>query len=212
MMLEGLDLGYSLAGAFVSFLVVAHLMLSVAKNFWPPGAVASVLLLFLALRPLFSGGVQPGAAILAAACGAFAGEFLPQRFLKEWLGIALLGYLVLRQLYPFHFVALAKPVYWLPFDSILQLSTESGVRILFEKSFVYGALIWALANTHKKLILAIAVSAFLLVAGELAQQWIKGRTPDMLDPVLAILMGVLLMVLPRGYPGASRISSDTAPG
>ncbi|MCW5965529.1 MAG: VanZ family protein [Bryobacterales bacterium] len=185
--------------AFTTFLI-ATALIGQLTNHPLKGGVATVALLgFLGARVVFPGGIHPGGAIAASAAGAFAGEYLPWRIVRQWLGPALLLYLAFRQLYPFQFVAEQQRFYWVPFDSVLQLKTEYGLRILLEKCFVYGSTVWLLSARVGNLALATAACAGVLALGEVAQVWIPGRTPDTLDPSLAILAGLALAAFPRAY-------------
>lgn len=187
----------ALATAFVSFLMagywVAQLTAGHALGRWRLGLLAG----FLAVRPLFPGGVHTGLAIFAAALGALCAEVLSRRFPSRWLAPLLLAYLVLRQLHPFTWIPDAQVIYWLPFESILQLNTERGIRILLEKCFVYGSVIAMLAVRWNSYFRATMACSLILILGELAQQWIAGRTPDTLDPSITVALGLLLALLPR---------------
>lgn len=111
----------------------------------------------------------------------------------------MLSYVAFRQFYPFQFHAFGQPILWIPFDSILQLSTEHGLRILFEKSFVYASTIWMLAQRPAGLCTATGLCVAVLAVGEFGQQWLPGRTPDSLDVAIAILAGMALAAMtPRG--------------
>lgn len=185
--------------ALTTFLVAAALVGRLSSQPLAGGVATVALLGLLGARVAFPGGIYPGGAIAASAVGAFAGEYLPWRIVRSWLGPAMLLFLVFRQLYPFQFQAEPQAFYWVPFDSILQLRTEHGLRILFEKCFIYGSATWLLTARQGNIGVATAASAGVLALGEVAQLWIPGRTPDTLDPCIAILAGLGLAAFPRAH-------------
>lgn len=84
---------------------------------------------------------------------------------------------------------------WLPFRGFLGGSMLADVSSLLEKFFNYGALIWLLGAggiAAGRVPVAVSVAAVVgLTAGlEVAQTVIVGRTPEITDPLLALLIGV----------------------
>ncbi len=190
--------------AFFTWMAAAILLGRLTNGMLAPGVSVAVLLAFLVARAVFPAGIHSGGAILASVAGIFLGELWSSRMVRQWLGPALLLYLAFRQLYPFQFVWEARQAYWVPFDSIMQLNTEHGLRILLEKSFVYAAAIWALRQRVGSFIFAALACAGVLGAGEFVQQWSVARTPDSLDPILALLAGMGLAAIPSDTPHQDR--------
>jgi VanZ family protein len=201
-----------LVSAYVSWLAASVILNRVVEGRLPAGMAPALLLVLLLGRAAFPAGIHAGLSILASVAGIFVGALLPWRSTRRWLGWAMLSYVAFRQFYPFSFSGGAQPVLWIPFDSILQLRTEHGLRILFEKSFVYAATVWLLAQRPLGLVTATALCATVLAVGELGQQWIPGRTPDSLDVCLALLAGVTLAAMARrshkGQADRGRSGSD----
>lgn len=159
---------------------------------------------FLLARVLFPSSIYPGAVLLAGVAGALLGAAVSARFLDRALWLPLLVYLALRQLSPFAFHADAASFFWWPFQGLMELSRQAAVRILFEKTFIYGAVIFYLYRRLGLFAPSAVLCAVILALGELAQMWIPGRTPESLDPLLALLAAGVLRMLP-GLAGAGSI-------
>jgi VanZ family protein len=138
--------------------------------------------------------------------GAIAGVFLfavchlsrtPTK-VEAW---AFLAVVLVRGLSPFHFAAESAHFNWIPFGATLLGDWHSAAGVLIEKVFYYGTAIWLLRGAS----LTLARSATLVVAAlasiEIAQVHLPGRTPEITDPVLAVIMGFLLAMLSRPAHG-----------
>lgn len=108
--------------------------------------------------------------------------------------------ILLRGLAPFHPAAAATPFSWIPFGGFLGTEWQSGILILLEKGFYYGTAIWLFRACGWRPGLATATVAVVLAAIEIAQIHLPGRTPEVTDPVLAVLLGFGLTVLSRKTP------------
>jgi VanZ family protein len=115
-------------------------------------------------------------------------QFVPERR-KVRAGVWSMGAaLLVRELAPFHFSGRAQSFSWIPFRATLDSEWQAAVAILARKAFDYGAMVWLLRKIGVGYWRAgMAVSAGLLVC-ELAQVYLPGRTPEITDPVLALLM------------------------
>ena len=88
---------------------------------------------------------------------------------------------------------------WLPFGGFLGLSWYPAMPTMLEKILFYGAAVWAVARSGVNGAIATAGVALLLGAIEAAQVTIPGRTPEVTDPVLAIILGLLLVIQQRQH-------------
>jgi VanZ family protein len=98
--------------------------------------------------------------------------------------------LIVRGLAPFHFVPQPHYFTWTPFGGFLNMDWQQGMIVILEKLFYYGAAIWLLRAAGLRLAFATAIVAAVLMAIEIAQIWIPGRTAELTDPILAILIGI----------------------
>jgi len=108
---------------------------------------------------------------------------------------AFLFVVILRGLSPFRFAAEATPFTWVPFGALLDNDWQYGIQVLLEKTFYYTAAIWLLRAAGTRLWPAVAIVAAFLAAIEAIQTHLPDRTPEIMDPLLAILMGFVLFIL-----------------
>jgi VanZ family protein len=106
--------------------------------------------------------------------------------------VLLLIWLALDELRPFHFHGSAQQFWWLPFESWFVGAAESYYGIIFGKLFLYTAILWVERNTGMRWIWALAAPGAILLAGELAQRYLPGRTPEITDLALLAAGAVLL--------------------
>lgn len=118
--------------------------------------------------------------------------FAPPSRRDAWLFLAVI---VLRGLAPFHFTTASTPFAWTPFGATLDSEWQSAGVILIEKIFYYGTAIWLLRTVSVKR--AVWIVAATLAAIELLQTHLPGRTPEITDPLLALLLGFVLWTLSR---------------
>ncbi len=132
-------------------------------------------------------------ALLALALWHFVGAESRPR----WCAWLLASAILLGQLEPFYFLAVPQPFSWIPFQAALLSNRALAPAILIRKAFDYGALVWALRYTGLRFIWAGLAVAAALAATEAIQTYLPGRTPEITDPVLALLMMLILRVVGR---------------
>jgi hypothetical protein len=76
--------------------------------------------------------------------------------------------------------------------------------LLIEKVFYYGTAIWLLRAAGIRLVLSVILVAAVLASIEIVQIHLPGRTPEITDPILAVLMGFVLAMLSRPVRGRLR--------
>ena len=108
------------------------------------------------------------------------------------LSIVLLIWLSVEELRPFHFRAAAQPFWWLPFESWFVGAPDSYYATFFRKLFLYTAILWVERRAGMRWIWALAAPGAILFAGELAQRYLPGRTPEVTDVVLLAAGAMLL--------------------
>jgi hypothetical protein len=87
---------------------------------------------------------------------------------------------------------------------------QSSAGILLEKVFYYGAAVWLFQAAGLRLAYAATLVSAVLASIEVLQMHLPGRTPEITDPVLALLMGFVLAMLARpGHPAAITLSRET---
>jgi VanZ family protein len=108
---------------------------------------------------------------------------------------AFAGVVIFRGLWPFRFVSAAAPFGWIPFTGALTAAWLPALLVLSEKVFYYGAAVWLLHAAGIRLARSAAAVAIVLGAIEIVQTHLPGRTPEITDPLMAILIGFVLGAL-----------------
>ncbi len=165
---------------------------------WALAAMAAVF----ALEVLMVDNAVTSADVVGAAVALGAWLVVVRSVPKpEGLAALVLGVFVLASgLAPFALRPAPAPFEWLPFQGFLGGSMLVNVASLLEKLFNYGALIWLLQATRVPFAVSVIGAVGLAGGLEAAQTLIVGRTPEITDPLLALLIGVAI----RLWRGASR--------
>jgi VanZ family protein len=105
---------------------------------------------------------------------------------------AFLLTILIRGFAPFHFVPQSNGFSWIPFGGFLATEWQYGLLVLIEKSFYYGTAIWLLRAGGLRVTAATAITAVTLAVIEIAQIHLPGRTSEMTDPLMAIVLAFAL--------------------
>jgi VanZ family protein len=90
------------------------------------------------------------------------------------------------------FGPVVHPFSWIPFAATFESERQSATVILLRKAFEYGALVWLFrAEGISYARAAIAVAGSLAVL-EAIQRYLPGRSPEITDSVVALLMALVL--------------------
>jgi VanZ family protein len=106
--------------------------------------------------------------------------------------ILLLIWLAADELRPFRFQSPPQTFWWLPFESWFAGAPDTYYGTFFRKLFLYTAILWAERTSGMRWIWALVAPGAILFAGELAQCYLPGRTPETTDVVLLAAGAVLL--------------------
>jgi VanZ family protein len=104
----------------------------------------------------------------------------------------LLSAVAVRELEPLRFLASAQRFSWIPFAASLEAERQPAAVVLFGKAFYYGAGVWlghARGWSYARAALAMAAALAVL---EWTQRYLPGRSPEITDAFLALLMGLIL--------------------
>jgi VanZ family protein len=99
--------------------------------------------------------------------------------------------ILLQGLAPFRFSGHNEFI-WMPFESLIQINWIEAFPLLMTKAFRYGGLVWLMNAAGWKWPRASMVVMLLLAGIEIAQVFLPGRTAELTDPVLALIMGFTL--------------------
>lgn len=188
--------------AMVTMLFVAVLLRLAFRPALPSSAAFLFVVGILLVSVFFPRATPSGHLLAASLLGGLAGSTIPDVLIRRWLPLLAIVYLVVRQTSPFQFAVDAQPFSLAPFESLMQLSHTAAMRFLFEKLFVYGACVYFIHRSLGLLVPSALLVAILLALGEFLQMWIPGRTPESLDPLLALLAAAIFRALPSKDTGS----------
>lgn len=162
---------------------------------WLAGALlvltARMLIATREVSPDEIGGVVLACLLLAV---------IPERFQLR-AGVAAMALaLVLRELEPFHFTATAQGFSWIPFVPTFESERQGAMVILSRKAFDYGVLVWLLRKCGVRYARAGLLVAAGLFGFELLQVYQPGRTPEITDAVVVVLMAAALWLSDESQP------------
>jgi hypothetical protein len=134
--------------------------------------------------------------LLGALTGCTLFALLPQhRTVRVGTAVAVLLLIVVRGAVPLpDATATANAIHWIPFATLLEGGDDQrSVLILLEKIFFYGTGIWTWRAAGTRLSVATGIVAGTTAVIEALQIHAPGRTVDVTDPLLAMLLGWALM-------------------
>ncbi|MGH6878992.1 MAG: VanZ family protein [Rhizomicrobium sp.] len=120
--------------------------------------------------------------------------------------------IVALRLMPFDFETSARPFGWLPFRSFLGGSLDTDIVSFLEKCFLYGSLIWIGHEAGLRIWTVTGATAGLLFATSLAETHLPGRSAEITDAVMVLLIGGIFATMiaarneergPRARTGAT---------
>jgi len=96
---------------------------------------------------------------------------------------------------PFRFLAYPRPFEWTPFRGFLHGSLAVNIVSFFEKLFSYGSLPWLLLESGWPLSVAGGAAAAFVMALRLSQCYLPGRSAEITDVLMVVLLTGLMAVL-----------------
>jgi VanZ family protein len=189
------DLFFNASGTFIgavaAFAVTSPPPAVRLRGLYPPGVL--LLGLWLAWQAsLLLPQYKPPIDVSHELLGLLMVTLLLARRRAPVTAVLLLIWLAADELRPFRFRGPPQVFWWLPFESWFQGAPESYYAIFFQKLFFYTAILWVERTSGMKWAGALAAPAAILFAGELAQLYLPGRTPEITDVVLLLAGAVML--------------------
>jgi hypothetical protein len=136
----------------------------------------------------------------------FLARFITRRSMI--VALVLLASIVVERLRPFKFEA-ARDFGWLPFRAFLGGSIMVNTAAFFEKGFLYGSALWLLSRAGLKTWVAASVVAVLLFGTSVAETMIVGRSAEITDTVMVLLIAGLIELVDVRRPGLAGQPSRT---
>ena len=188
---------------FPAWLAAACLGAFVVGERGLPIKFAVAVLVTLALKimvvnnPLVVTDVAAGAAAIVAFAAVI--RHLPRR--EGVVAVMLLTAHAYLGLSPFEARMDAPAFYWMPFGRFLAGSMLINATALTYKVFFYGSLVWLLLRNGQGYVLAAGITIVAAGAVEIGQLYIGHGTPDITDPILALMATAALAALtPKQTP------------
>lgn len=128
------------------------------------------------------------AGAVAAVCLWPVSILLPNRQLAAALFVLLGLAVILERLQPFQFHFMARDFGWLPFLSLMAGSITVNVMAFFEKSFLYGSLLYLFTEAGGRLRIATLVVGAALLTTSWAQIYLPGRSAEITDLIIVLLL------------------------
>lgn len=130
-----------------------------------------------------------------AALAVWIGLLSRMRSRAVWLAALFAGVIVAEALEPFRFAAAPHPFGWMPFRGLLQGSLSANVLAFFDKAFKYGAFLWLLERAGCRWGAAAVLGGALVFALRLVQTWIPGRSAEIADLLLLLMLAGVTRLL-----------------
>ena len=154
------------------------------------------------LAPLFCGGMLAArvlivdaklsaaevAGAVVAICLWPAMLALSSRRRAAALFMLLGAAVIVERLQPFQFQDVARDFGWVPFRSLMGGSIAVNVMSFFEKSFLYGSLFYLFTEAGGRLRAAVFIVGGALFATSWAQTYLPGRSAEITDLIMALLI------------------------
>jgi VanZ family protein len=188
-------LRYSVVWLFIAALIHACYGTQRWKFFFPLFAAAffaaKVLITDLVVKPADLLGC-----LLAFALWLFVFASTRPRYLL--LSLLYLALLLATVLAPFSFSEIQLRDYgWVPFKSLMHGSIGVNVQSFCEKTALYGGMIWLLARSGFFFPIATLLTAGLLFVTTYLQTYLPGRSAEITDVVICLLIGFVFSILPK---------------
>ncbi len=170
-----------------AWLILASVLraLLVRKRFLP-GFVAAAAI-SLGMRLLFTKQAVSWNEIAGLGLSFPVAVFAP--FLSAPL---VLSFLLISGFSPYQFSSVPAPVGWVPFVGFLSRDWGSVYPVVLEKSYLYTGAVWLVYQAGFSRIVSGVSVAVVLAVVEWAQRYLPGRTPEVADPLIALLVILLL--------------------
>jgi hypothetical protein len=171
----------------------------------PPARAKQALVLLalgvIAAKPfIVTKVISPAEVIGTIAALALWLAFLSRATSRTIIVVAIFAAaLAMQGLTPFELRTEPEHFSLVPFSGFVQGSMAVNLQSFVEKVFLYGTLVWLIVQAGGSTYLSLALVVSFTTLLELAQRYIVDRNPEITDPILALLMGGVLLFLERHY-------------
>ena len=177
-------------------------------------ALLAAMLAFFAAKASIIGQVISLPELLGAILAFLFAPLVLGRFSSAGLLLTaalLLLAVILNRILPWQFTPVPKSFQWIPFYSFLHGSPTVDAISFAQKFYLYGATLLLLVKAGFGLRLAIALECAILFATSLLQTFMVGRSAEISDAVLALILGLVYALLRRLHHEGARPSLAAVP-
>ena len=122
------------------------------------------------------------------------------------LALVFAAMVAIERLEPFRFEAFPRAFGWIPFASFMHGSNGVDIQAFCQKVYEYGGLIWLLNRAGVRLLGSTLLTATFLFATSFAECWLPGRSAEITDGIMALILGGIFAVL----RGKHRVGAATS--
>jgi VanZ family protein len=200
--------GYDLFRYAAIWLTVGSLIESIGgrRRGWLlfPLFIAAVLSAKVVIIGKTLSAAEIGAAAIALAVWLLLAISVSARIRATATALLFSAYIVAERLEPFQFSAYGRAFGWIPFHSFLYGSVEVNITSFLEKAFLYGALIWLLEKSGLRSGVSTILVAVMLFAASWAETYLPGRSAEITDALMALLIGIIIAVVKTPAEGSRK--------
>jgi VanZ family protein len=191
--------GYDLFRYAATWLTLSPLIEAIAgrKRVWFlfPVFIGSMLIAKVVIVDRALSAAEVVGAGLAIAAWLTLAVGVGARLRITFIALLLSASVIAERLAPFEFAPHAREFAWVPFRSFIYGSLEVGIMSFFEKTFLYGSLIWLLGETGLRLGTSAMLVATMLFATSWAETYLPNRSAEITDALMALLIGAIIALM-----------------
>lgn len=166
------------------------------------GLVLIAVLAFFAAKASIINQVLSLPELLGAALALLLAPITLGRFSS--FGVPLIAALlflivILTRILPWQFASIPKPFQWIPFFGFLHGSQQVDLISFAEKFCLYGTVLLLLVRSGVWLWAAVGLECLILFATSWLQTWMVGRSAEISDAVLVLILGFVYAFLRRQH-------------
>ena len=167
------------------------------RTIWPklPRAWLVVALLVVPMRLAIWDRAVTWSDVAGAALGLALWCVIPDGIHPGAGWVLMVLAVVFREFAPFHFASSPHPFSWHPFAATMANENSPGLTVILRKGFEYGSLVWLMRAGKWRYRTAGMVTAAGLFVMEWIQTRLPGRSPEITDSLLALLMALMLWLV-----------------
>jgi VanZ family protein len=169
-----------------------------------PLFIAAVLVAEIVIIGKTLSAAEIGGAATALAVWLLLAVSVSARLRVTASALLFSAYIVAERLEPFQFSGYGRAFGWIPFRSFLYGSVEVNITSFLEKAFLYGAVIWLLEKSGLRSGVSTILVAIMLFAASWAETYLPGRSAEITDALMALLIGTIITVVKNPTEGSRK--------